>query len=158
MRGGQGGPGGPEGSGGFGAPGGAGAEVKTDFTDPVKAVDSFLSAVKARNIDKIAESVANRAKADASSAKAKEMFNSIHERTLSDDDMAELADDLKDFKVQGMKPASSTGSREVLLSKRIQDEKTKRSYNLSRSVRVRKEKDEWKILDIGRISKMPAYR
>lgn len=144
-----GGPGAPLGPGGFGdSGGGTGAEVKTNFTTPEKAVETFLAAVKARSLESLVTTVSRRSP-DEAHVKTRPIFQSILERTITPDEIGDIATQLDGYKLMHRLPAQSTGRVEVMISKEKQDER-KRHILYTRKVTTRREKNEWRILDISR--------
>jgi hypothetical protein len=144
-----GGPGGPPGAAGAGAggAGGAGAaNVDTspaDFSSPEGAVKAFLSALKAKDLDRLNEATALRAQRDAS-AKNRDLFKKIFDLTLSDSDLDDLARKLDGYNISGENPPTSTGRLDIIVSKSIDG-----GGYLTRKVTVRHEKKGWGVLDIA---------
>jgi len=153
-QGGQGGPGGP------GAPGAAGVDnTPADFHSPEGAVQAFLSALKAKDLDRLNEATALRAQVEAS-GKNQGLFKKIFDLSLSDSELDDLAKKLEGYQLAGENPAKSTGKIEVILRK--QSERAG-GYFL-RKVTVRHEKKGWGVLDIAGaqefkpLNSMPARR
>lgn len=133
----------------MGGPGGlGGADVKSDFSSPMKAVQSFLSAVKAKNPELIAESVAQRAPLEAT-AKNRKMFSAIIEQSLPGEELTTLASEFEGYQVVGQNLPKSTGSLGVTISKSYS--RNNFQGRLSRTLTVRKERGEWKVVDVGGI-------
>jgi hypothetical protein len=127
-------------------PGGGGAAVDNapaDFHSPIGAVRTFLSALKAKDADRLSEATARRA-AIESSGKNQEMFTKILEVTLSDSEMDDLAKKLEGYQVSGENPPKSTGKVDVV----IQKNEGGGAYS-RRRVTARHEKKGWGVLDIG---------
>lgn len=140
--GGMGMPGGPGGPGGMG---GAPANNKPpDFTSPTGAVQAFLDALKARDLDRLVDATALRAQTEAGK-KYQDMFRRISDNTLSESELNSLAARLEGYQVMGENPATSTGRLGVVLQKRVQN-----SANYWRiTITVRREKKGWGVCDIG---------
>jgi hypothetical protein len=146
RMGGRGGPGAPGGPGGPGAPGGAGVDNSpADFHSPTGAVRAFLSALRAKDLDRLNEATALRAQVEAST-KNQELFKKIFDLSLSDSDLDDLAKKLEGYQVAFENPAQSTGRIDVILQK--QDRNSNGSY-FRRKVTVRHEKKGWGVLDIA---------
>jgi hypothetical protein len=137
---GMGGPGGP------GAAGGAGVDNSpADFRSPTGAVRAFLSALRAKDLDRLNEATALRAQVEAS-ARNQPIFKKIFELSLSDSDLDDLAKKLEGYQVAFENPAQSTGRIDVILQK--QDQNSNGGY-FRRKVTVRHEKKGWGVLDIA---------
>jgi hypothetical protein len=132
------------------APGAAGAGASQvdnsppDFHTPGTAVRSFLSALKAKDLDRLNESTALRASREAASTKNQELFQKIIDLNLSDSELDEIAKKLDGFDVVGENPPKSTGRVDVVIQKG-----TDRGGYIRRKVTVRHEKKGWGVLDIG---------
>ena len=131
----------------MGGPGGVGGpEVKSEFTTPAKAVQSFLSAIKSKNPELIAESVAQRAPLEAT-VKNRKMFSAIIEQSLPNDELTNLASEFEGYQVIGQNLPKSTGSLGVTIGKTYS--RNNFQGRLSRTITVRKERGEWKVVDVG---------
>ena len=134
-------PGGGFGSGGDSVAGGE--ELKADaFKSAGNAVNSFLNALKAKNKDQLSQATARRAATEAVE-KHRKVFAAILEQSVSDEELDDMAKSLDGFKVTGIVPAKSTGSQGVLIGKMEGRDR------LQRTVMVRREKEGWKVMDIG---------
>ena len=144
-----GGPGGPGMMGGPGGPGGPGGNDKApDFRRPEGAVEAFMSALKAKDLNRLTDATALRAGTDADTAKRNhDMFRRIKEGTLSDSELNDLAALLEGYKVSGFNQARSSGKLGVILSKRST---TGSRSNWSIVITVRREKKGWGVCDISR--------
>jgi hypothetical protein len=114
-------PGGPGGGmmgagGGPGMPGNENAKP-ADFRSPEGAVQAFLDALKARNLDRLTEATALRAQ-NESAPHNKEMFKRIFDGSLSKAEIDELAAMLEDYRITSENPPKSSGRLDVILSKR----------------------------------------
>jgi hypothetical protein len=142
MAGMMGGPGGP---GGMNAPGGT--SKPADFSDPQGAVTAFLDALKARDLDRLAEATALRAQTEAS-ARNIERFKRIYDGSLSESELDEIAKALDGYQIVGENPPKSSGRVQVVLRKQGQGQGTTNSWT-TRVVTVRHEKKGWGVLDIS---------
>ena len=143
-----GGPGGPgmQGMpGGPGSPGGpGGSDQPPDFRTPEGAVQAFLDALKAHDLDRLTEATALRAQTEASK-KYQEMFKRIFDSTLSESELNTLASKLDGYKISGENQAKSTGRLGVILRKQME---SNRGW-LSLVITVRREKKGWGVCDIS---------
>jgi hypothetical protein len=131
----------PAGAGGAGAGGGA-DNGPADLHTPEGAVMAFLSALKAKDLDRLREATADRAPLEAS-AKNRDFFKKIYEMELSDADLDDLAKKMDGFQIAGFNPARSTGRLDIVVRKTGE-----RGETISRKVTVRREKKGWGVLDI----------
>ena len=151
------GPGGPvgmQGPGGFGGPGGrggsgsasgaAGDTRPADFRTPTGAVTAFLAALKAKDLDRLNESTALRAQVEAASSKNRELFKKIFDLSLSESELADLAEKLDGYRISGENPAKSTARVDVVLQKAGAG-----NDYFRRKVTVRHEKKGWGVLDVA---------
>jgi hypothetical protein len=147
---GGGGPGGPGGPGQPGGPGGSGQDnAPADFHSPEGAVRAFLSALKAKDLDRLNEATALRAQQEAASSKSQDLFKKIFELSLSDSELDQLADALKGYTISGENPPKSTGRVEVILRKTGTAANNNAGGYFLRKVTVRHEKKGWGVLDIA---------
>ncbi len=153
---GAGGRGGPGMAAGGGAPGGGGPgqgpgaaggdrddDGPVNVNTPEGAVKSFLSALKARNADRLSESTALRAARD-SAGKNQEMFDKIIKVTISDSELDDLAKKMEGYQIAGENPQTSTGRVDVVVQKSGQN-----GTYYKRKITARREKKGWGVLDIG---------
>jgi hypothetical protein len=141
MAGMMGGPGGPGGPGGINGPGGN--DKPADFSKPEGAVEAFLSALKARDLDRLAEATALRARTEAS-AKNLERFKRIYDGSLSESELDDIAKALEGYQIASYNPPKSTGRIQFVLRK----QGTNNSWS-QRVVTVRHERKGWGVLDIS---------
>jgi hypothetical protein len=157
---GAGGPGGPGmagmagmmgGPGGMNAPGGT--SKPADFSDPRGAVEAFLDALKARDLDRLAEATALRAQTEAS-ARNIERFKRIYDGSLSESELDDIAKAMDGYQIMGENPAKSSGRVQVVLRK----QGANNSWT-TRVVTVRHEKKGWGVLDISGVGeyKNPGF-
>lgn len=145
----------PTGSGsqpGFGGQGGPGGDqAKNDFSEPSKAVESFLSAVTARDGEAIGAAISRRAAGEAKAAGLKKIFTAAVERKLSDEDIANIAETFSDYKVLNMTPGKTSGSVNITIGREKKGTgKTERTTFERRIMRVHRDGNTgWKILDFG---------
>jgi hypothetical protein len=134
-------------SGGFGSGdrgfsgGGGGSNEPPDFSEPVAAVESFLNALKARDPERLSQATALRAPYEAVE-KHKKVFQAILDKSLPDNELSSIANNLDGFTVSGTNTPKSSGRIGVIL------QKTKENDRITRVVDVRREKAGWKVLDI----------
>jgi hypothetical protein len=146
ARSGQAGPGGPGGPGAANGAGAAGVDnTPADFHSPIGAVRAFMSALKAKDLDRLNEATALRAQVEAST-KNQALFKKIFDLSLSDSDLDELAKKLEGYQIAFENPAQSTARIDVILQK--QDQNSNGGY-FRRKVTVRHEKKGWGVLDIA---------
>jgi hypothetical protein len=130
---------------GMAGQGGAGVDNQpADFHSPEGAVKAFLSALKAKDLDRLNEATALRAQVEAGSSKSQELFKKIFDLSLSDSELDQLAEALDGYKISGENPPKSTGRVEVILQK-----SGKNGAYFKRKVTVRHEKKGWGVLDIA---------
>jgi len=151
---GQGGPQGQPGEPGFGAQGGGGgggAMTENDFSEPTKAVESFLSAAKARNGERIGQAISRRAPEAAKAGGLKRILTSAVERKLSDEDVTNISETFADFQVLNITPGKTSGSVNVTIGRERKGEgKTERTTYERRIMRVHRDGNTgFKILDFG---------
>lgn len=137
------GAGGPGGPGGIGGPGGD--HGPADFSTPEGAVRAFLSAVKAKDPDRIAEATALRAQSEASSDRNKEFFGKILDFSLSDTELDDLAKMFEGYQIAGVNQVKSTGRLGIYLQK-----SNDKGGFVRRTLTVRKEKKGWGVMDVSR--------
>ena len=114
------------------------------FRNAGTAVNAFLNAVKAKNKDRLSQATARRAATEAVE-KHRKIFAAILEQSVSDEELDDMARALEGFKVMGILPAKSTGQQGVVISKMEGRDR------LQRTVQVRREKEGWKVMDLGGI-------
>jgi len=141
---------------GEGMGGGGGPSSKRDYRNPFKAVESFLNALKEKNPEELAEATAKRAPHEATGAKNQALFASILDEVLTEDDLNDLANKLQGYTIIGNNTPKSTGQFTVILGKTGENGST-----LRRTIRTRREKAGWKVVDIsgvGEIKRMGVRR
>jgi limonene-1,2-epoxide hydrolase len=140
-------PGFPGGPGGF--PGGAGSTEPADFDSPRGAVDAFLNAVKAKDVQGLSDATALRAPREAETATRRRTFQAIREMSLSEDELNTIADDFEGFEVAQMSRPTAAGIISFILRKQG-------DYGsiLQRRIDVRKERSGWKVNDVTGISEI----
>ncbi len=151
--GGPGGPGagapGPAGAGGPGAmglgggPGGAGGSVAApDYSNPMKGAQSFLDAVKQKDGALISEAMALRAATEAE-PRRREFFKALKEQSVAPEDLDEMIRNLDGMAIVNVNESKSTGVTGIIIGK------MDGADYLTRTVYMRREKDGWKVQDIG---------
>lgn len=126
-------------AGGFGAPGANTTEP--DYSDPVHAAETFLSAVQNKDARILAEAVAIRGQFEAATEERKKMFEALKNENLAQEEMDELARQFDGMKVMNKNLPKSSGNVRVVVGK----QEDNRLY--TRTLIVRREKDGWKIQD-----------
>ena len=111
------------------------------FGPPLRGAEDFLAALRARDLDALAEATALRAPTEANSLPHQKLFKSILDKSLSDDDLKSLADMFEGFTVFDVMAGPSTGRVNVILDKVTEFDE----YN--KTIVMRKEKAGWKIMD-----------
>jgi len=146
--------GGPGMAGMMGRPGGQGSNNEEgDTTTPEGAVKAFMSALKAKDLDRLSEATALRAYIEARKPKDQEIFKRIQDGSLSESELAELADRLDGFKISGENPATSTKRLQIILRKTGQNNSW-----YTRMITVRKEKKGWGVCDISGVGEFKSPR
>jgi hypothetical protein len=102
-----------------------------------------LSALKAKDADRLSEATAQRAPREAS-GKNQDTFSKILDVSLSDSEMDDLAKKLDGYQITGENPPKSTGRVDVVIQKNGENG----SY-YRRRVTARREKKGWGVLDIS---------
>ena len=111
----------PGGPGGPGGPGRSPADNKpANFRTPEGAVNAFLSALQAKDADRLSEACALRAPLEPPE-KNKTLFKKISELSLSDSEIDDLSKRFEGYKIAGENPAKSTARVEVVLQKSSED-------------------------------------
>ena len=134
-----------------GGPGGAGVGKTNDFSDPAKAVESFLEAVKSKNAELLAETLSRRAPTEAKSAAIKKYMSGALEKTLKSNDLDDMATAFADYTVEGLSVSKSSGSVNVTIGriKKLTGKNDRSDYE-RRIMRVHRDgKAGWKVVDFG---------
>jgi hypothetical protein len=113
-----------------------------DYRDPLVAVNTFMNAVKAKDLAKMAEATALRAPQEAS-ARNQKLFAAILKQELSQEDVEELAKRLNGFQFAGTNQAKSTGRLGIIFTK------PEGTSIMNRTITMRLEKAGWKVVDIS---------
>jgi hypothetical protein len=125
---------------------GAGAAAQqhppANFRDPVSATMSFLAALKAKDLDVLAEATALHAPTEAT-GKNQNLFSAILDQSLSPEDLEELVKSLDGYRIVGQNTPKSTGRIGIILAKQ------EGTSTMLRHVDVRHEKKGWKVVDIS---------
>jgi hypothetical protein len=134
----------PGAAGAPGAPGGAAVDNQpADFHSPPGAVRAFLSALKAKDADRLNEATALRAQSE-SSKRNQPIFKKIFDLALSDSEFDDLSKKLDGYQIAGENPQESTGRVDVIIRKA-----GKNGGYFTRKVTVRHEKKGWGVFDVG---------
>jgi hypothetical protein len=142
-------PGGPQADYGMGV--NVGANEPSDFRYPVTAVRSFLNAVKAKDPERLAQTIALHAPYEADE-KRKKTFEALLNKSLPDNELSDLAKGLDGYQVADTNTPKTTGRLGVILRK-IQGRDM-----LQRTITVRKEQAGWKVVDIGPVGTIQQFR
>jgi len=106
----------------------------------MNGVTSFLNAVKAKNIDGLAESVALHAPSDAALTANQKLFRSILDTSISDMELDNLAADLDGFQIINIVPSDSTGRLGVLIGKFVPSQNIQGAgTRITRTITMRRE-------------------
>jgi len=114
-----------------------------NYHSPWDGATSFLNALKAKNLEKIAEATALRAPLEAVGTTNQKIFQAILNKDLGQEDLDELAKQLEGFQISGMNQAKSSAKIGLTLSK------MSGNRYLRRTITMRHEKAGWKVLDIS---------
>jgi hypothetical protein len=125
-----------------GGPGG-GENVVSDFRTPQSAVQSFLSAIRSKDPERLAEATALRAPTE-SSPQYQKVFAAIIEQSLAPEDLDELAKKFEGMSIIGQNQAKSSARLGIIIGKNGQ-----KGEQLTRTITVRKEKAGWKVCDVS---------
>lgn len=126
-----------------GGPSGAGADPGPDaFRNPGTAVQAFLSALRAKNKDRLSQATARRAATEAAERNRK-VFAAILEQSVSDEELDDMVKSLEGYQVISILQAKSTGQVGVLIGR------SDSNSQQQRTVQVRREKEGWKVMDFG---------
>jgi hypothetical protein len=131
---------------GFAGPGGSGGTGTAppgDFTKPQGAVEAFLAAAKARDPQRLAESIALRADTEAATVANKKLFQAAREMSLEPETFDLITKQLEDYKIVGQNQTKSSGTLGFIIGKT-----NDQGEQVTRTVFVRKEKAGWKVKDI----------
>jgi hypothetical protein len=157
---------GPGGLAGIGGP--AQDNGPADLRSPEGAVRAFLSALHAKDRDRLAEATASRsqrealieitdgttkdrskttavaAQKDTGNSKNQEMFAKIVDSSISDSELDEVGKRLEGYQIAGENAVKSTGRLGIYIDKLAENGSV-----LRRTVTVRKEKKGWGVMDIS---------
>jgi hypothetical protein len=111
-----------------------------------------LSALKAKDLDRLNEATALRAPVEAT-PKNQKLFEKIFGLSLSESELDELAKKLDGYQIAGENPPQSTARVDVILQKA--DTEHRGGY-FRRKVTVRHEKKGWGVLDIAGATEFKA--
>jgi len=134
--------GGEDSTGSSGGPGG-GPSGAPSFKNPVKGVESWLNALKSKDMKALKDASALRGQYEAKTETHRELFRAIQEETLPEEDLESLAKAFEGMKVQDANTIKSTGQVGIIVGK--MDKKDR----ITRTLFVRKEKAGWKVVDFG---------
>jgi hypothetical protein len=115
-----------------------------DFASPITSVNAFLAALKANDLDQLAEATAIRAPSEAEGKKNQELFMAILEQRLSDSGLRKLASEFEGYKIVGTKNRGGGPRMGILVAKAGTN-----GERFERTVTVRHERKGWKIVDFS---------
>ena len=114
-----------------------------NFRTPVGAVTAFLNALKVKDPERLAEATALRAPTEAK-PRNRDLFSAILEKSLTEEDLNELAIKLDGFQIVDFNPPHSSARLGVILMK-----PSRNGSQLIRTITARHEKAGWKVVDIS---------
>jgi hypothetical protein len=120
-----------------------GSDKAPDFHDPRGAVQAFLDALKARDIERLTEATALHAQAEAVKHN-QDIFRRIYDGSLSASELDDLAKKLEGYTIMGENPPKSTGKVDVIVSKRGPN-----NSMVHRIITVRHERKGWGVNDVS---------
>jgi hypothetical protein len=118
-----------------------------DTHTPVGAVRAFLSALKAKDRDRLSDATAAHAASNSpveTVSKNKDLFGKIIDGSISDSELDDIAKKLDGFHVAGENAVKSTGRAGVYA-----DKPNDSGGFYRRTFTLRKEKKGWGIMDIS---------
>jgi len=121
--------------------GGGGQEAHDDFTTVTKAAQSFLSAVKSRDAEKIAAALAKHGQVEAVKDH-QEVFKAAAEGTLDADQVDSFARAFGDMKFGYVGQVRGTGMCMVVVTK-----SNGKGGRVDRTLTMRHEAEGWKVQD-----------
>jgi hypothetical protein len=127
-----------------------GPNTPPDYRYPVTAVNTFLSALRAKDPERLSQATALRAEFEAAEKNRKQL-KAIIDKSLPDSDLNDLAKGFEGFTVAGTNQPKSTGRLGVIL------QKSDGKDMLRRTIEVRNEAKGWKVLDIGGTARIQGY-
>ncbi len=131
----------PGGGGMMGGAGG-GSDKDDDFSTAFKGAESFLNALKKKDPEKLAATIAKHAEYEAKESH-REMFKNIALQSASGSEIDELARAVSGMKVMDSNVRKSSGTWGIIVGKQDSHERT------TRTLLMRHEKDGWKVQDVG---------
>ena len=143
-----------EGGGSGGMPGGGNdVNAPANYSTPIAGAATFLSAVKSKNKDRIADATALHAQKEANSVTMQKLFSQIVELSVSDEQIDGLAKALNGYSITGLDPALSSGKQKVVLAK-----SNGMNGQFRRTLTMRHEAKGWKVDDISGQSEIQGFR
>ncbi len=112
------------------------------FRYPWTGAAAFLTALKAKDTDKLAQATALRAPIEGG-AKYQKVFTAILDQSLAPEDLDELAKKFDNMRIIGANPPKSSGRYEIIVG-RMQG-----TSQYHRTLTMRREKAGWKLVDIS---------
>lgn len=134
------------------ASGGSGGSTADDFKDPMKAVESFLSAVKSKDPERVARVLSRRAPGEAKTAAAKKILTSALDQSITPEGLNDLAKVFEDYTVENMNVGKSSGSVNVIIGRNLKNEAGKKILTQYERRIMRVQRDgpiNWKVVEFG---------
>ncbi len=134
------------------ASGGSGGSTADDFKDPMKAVESFLSAVKSKDPERVARVLSRRAPGEAKTAATKKILTSALDQSITPEGLNDLAKVFEDYTVENMNVGKSSGSVNVIIGRNLKNEAGKKILTQYERRIMRVQRDgptNWKVVEFG---------
>jgi hypothetical protein len=129
-----------------------GPNDRPNFMYPATGAMSFLNALKAKDPERLAQTIALHVDTnELSDAKHRKSMVAILNKSLPDNELNALAKSLEGFQVAGTNAPKDSGHLGVMI------QKMQGKDLLRRTLMMRKEKGGWKVLDVGREYKIEGY-
>jgi hypothetical protein len=128
-----------------GAGGGSNPDEPSDLSTQRGGAAAFLNALRAKDPVRLREATARRAEEFNKGKRYEKLFKSILDESISQDEIEELAKVFEGFQIAGANQAKTTSTLGIILQK--SNPKTGRL--VYRTLTVRREKEGWKVLDLG---------
>jgi len=113
-----------------------------NYTSPYGATIAFLTALKAKDLDRLADATALHAPTEAK-GKNQKLFAAILDQSLADEDLEEFSKNLDGYQIVGHNDPKSTGRLGIIIAK------AEGASQMIRTVETRHEKKGWKVVDIS---------
>lgn len=133
--------------------GAAGGQAADDFSEPTKAVESFLSAIASKDAERIGRAVSRRGAEEAKNATIKKLMEGAIKKSLKAEDVDSLAKAFEEYKVVNVSLTKSSGSVNVTVGREVKSTSKKKSIVPEyerRILRVHRDGNQgWKVVDFG---------